>query len=34
MFLMSPRVMLNKAFMTKWGIRLGEVTLSFVKRSE
>jgi hypothetical protein len=34
MFLMSPRVMLNKAVMTKWGIRLGEVTLSFVKRIE
>lgn len=32
MFLMGQRVMLNKAVMTKWGIRLGEVTLSFVKR--
>ncbi len=32
MFLMSDRVMLNKAVMTKWGIRLGEVTLTFVKR--
>ena len=33
MFLMDERVMLNKAVMTKWGIRLGEVTLSFVRRS-
>jgi hypothetical protein len=32
MYLMDPRVMLNKAVMTKWGVRLGEVTLSFVKR--
>jgi hypothetical protein len=29
---MDQRVMLNKAVMTKWGVRLGEVTLSFVKR--
>ncbi|WP_066271690.1 DUF3833 domain-containing protein [Hydrogenophaga palleronii] len=33
MYLMNERVMLNKATMSKFGIRLGEVTLSFVKRS-
>jgi len=33
MFLMDQRVMLNKAVMSKWGFRLGEVTLSFVKRA-
>ncbi len=32
MYLMNERVMLNKASMSKFGIRLGEVTLSFVKR--
>ena len=32
MYLMSDRVMLNKAVMSKWGVRLGEVTLSFFKR--
>jgi hypothetical protein len=32
MYLMTERVMLNKATMSKFGIRLGEVTLSFVKR--
>ena len=32
MYLMSERVMLNKASMTKFGVRLGEVTLSFYKR--
>lgn len=32
MYLMDERVMLNKAVMSKFGIRLGEVTLSFVKR--
>jgi Protein of unknown function (DUF3833) len=32
MYLMDQRVMLNKAVMSKWGVRLGEVTLSFVKR--
>jgi hypothetical protein len=31
-YLMDERVMLNKATMSKFGIRLGEVTLSFVKR--
>jgi hypothetical protein len=32
MYLMNDRVMLNKAVMSKWGVRLGEVTLSFNKR--
>ena len=32
MYLMSDKVMLNKAAMSKFGIRLGEVTLTFVKR--
>ncbi len=32
MYLMNDRVMLNKATMSKFGIRLGDVTLSFVKR--
>lgn len=32
MYLMSDRVMLNKAVMSKFGVTLGEVTLSFVKR--
>jgi hypothetical protein len=32
MYLMSDRVMLNRAAMSKWGISLGEVTLSFLKR--
>ena len=32
MFLMDERVMLNKARMSKFGIYLGEVTLSFSKR--
>jgi hypothetical protein len=32
MYLMDDRVMLNKATMSKWGVRLGEVTLSFYKR--
>ena len=32
MYLMDGRVMLNTAVMSKWGFRLGEVTLSFVKR--
>ena len=31
MFLIDERVMLNRSFMSKWGFRLGEVTLSFVK---
>jgi hypothetical protein len=33
MYLMSERVMLNKASMSKFGIFLGEVTLSFTKRA-
>ncbi len=33
MYLMDERVMLNKAVMTKFGFKLGEVTLSFVKRA-
>jgi Protein of unknown function (DUF3833) len=33
MYLMNPRVMLNKARMTKLGIHLGDVTLSFTKRT-
>jgi hypothetical protein len=32
MYLMDDKVMLNKAVMSKFGIRLGEVTLSFSKR--
>ncbi len=32
MFLMNDRVMLNRATMSKFGVRLGEVTLSFSKR--
>jgi Protein of unknown function (DUF3833) len=31
MYLMSERVLLNKAVMSKFGVRLGEVTLSFYK---
>ncbi|QKE64908.1 DUF3833 domain-containing protein [Aquipseudomonas campi] len=31
MFLMDQRVMLNRARMSKWGIDLGQVTLSFYK---
>jgi hypothetical protein len=31
MYLMDDRVMLNKAVMSKFGIRLGEVTLAFNK---
>ncbi|OOG60606.1 DUF3833 domain-containing protein [Polaromonas sp. C04] len=32
MYLMDDRVMLNRATMSKFGVRLGEVTLSFTKR--
>lgn len=32
MYLMTDKVMLNKAVMSKFGFKLGEVTLSFVKR--
>jgi len=34
MFQMDDKVMLNRAVMSKFGIRLGEVTLSFTKRVE
>ena len=33
MFLMDDKVMLNRSLMSKFGFRLGEVTLSFVKRA-
>jgi hypothetical protein len=32
MYLMTDKLMLNKAAMRKWGVGLGEVTLTFVKR--
>jgi hypothetical protein len=32
MFLMDDKVMMNRSYMSKWGIDLGEVTLTFVKR--
>lgn len=32
MYLMNERVMLNKATMSKFGVKLGEVTLAFQKR--
>jgi hypothetical protein len=32
MYLLTPKVMINKAKMSKFGIELGEVTLSFYKR--
>ena len=32
MYLMTDKVMLNKATMSKFGVRLGEVTLSFTRR--
>lgn len=32
MYLVTDKVMLNKATMSKFGVRLGEVTLSFTKR--
>jgi Protein of unknown function (DUF3833) len=32
MYLMDERVMLNKAAMSKFGVHLGEVTLSFYKK--
>lgn len=31
MYLVDDKVMLNKAVMSKWGVDLGEVTLSFTK---
>jgi hypothetical protein len=33
MYLMSDTVMLNKATMRKFGVRLGEVTLAFTRRA-
>lgn len=33
MVLMDDRVMLNRSVMSKWGVELGEVTLSFVRRT-
>ena len=33
MYLMTDTVMLNKASMSKFGFKLGEVTLSFTKRA-
>ena len=32
MFLMDDKVMLNRAAMSKWGVHLGDITLSFSKR--
>ncbi len=32
MYLLNDRVMLNKARMSKWGVHLGDVTLSFTRR--
>ncbi len=32
MFLMDDKVMINRAYMSKWGIGLGEVSLTFKKR--
>jgi hypothetical protein len=32
MFLMDDKIMMNRSYMSKWGIDLGEVTLTFVKR--
>jgi len=34
MYLMTDQVMLNKATMSKFGVHLGEVTLSFTKRAK
>lgn len=31
MYLVDDKVMLNRATMSKWGIELGQVTLSFIK---
>ena len=32
MYLMTDKVMLNRAVMSKYGIKVGEITLSFAKR--
>lgn len=34
MYLMTPRLMLNQAVMSKWGIKLGEVQIVFEKLEE
>ena len=34
MYLMNDKIMLNKADMSKFGFKLGEVTLTFVKRKK
>ena len=34
MFLIDQRVMINRTAMSKWGIHLGEVTLSFTRRAD
>jgi hypothetical protein len=33
MYLMDEQVTMNKAVMRKWGVTLGEVTLSFKRRA-
>lgn len=32
MFLMDDKVMINRSSMSKWGLGLGQITLTFVKR--
>ena len=32
MYLMDDKVMMNRSYMSKWGFKLGEVTLTFNKR--
>ena len=32
MFLIDDKVMINRSYMSKWGFRLGEVSLTFMKR--
>jgi len=34
MFLVDDKIMLNRALMSKFGLRLGEVTLSFARRDK
>ena len=31
MFLVDDKVLLNRATMSKWGVQLGDLTLSFTK---
>jgi hypothetical protein len=33
MFLVDGKVMLNRSVMTKFGFRVGEITLSFARRN-